>query len=156
MLVQLSRIGTGFLVCSWSDSNCLSCMNSWFDSSGLSLVCSWLDSDWLSRMMWATNWLVQLDWTGWLYMLMSSVIQWIMISWRAVIKWWAVVSSGSCCVVWYILCSVVQVLISRSTGSVRSWFNSFYLHIRVAGRARKGGCSLLSVVAGELGSWSFL
>ena len=106
-LVQLSRIGTSCLMCSWYESDWMSCMSSWFDLGGLSLVCSWLDSDWLSQMMWATDWLVQLDWTCWLYRLMSSVIQWTVISWRVVIRWWPVVSSGSGCAVRYRLCSVV-------------------------------------------------
>ena len=32
-------------------------------------------------------------------------------------------SSGSCCALWYRLCSVAQVLINRSTGLVQLWFS---------------------------------
>ena len=47
------------------------------------------------------------------------------------------------------------------SSSFRVWFDRFtgstiFFLSRWQDGARKGGCSLLSVVAGELGSWSFL
>ena len=57
-------------------------------------------------------------------------------------------SSG--CVVWYRLCSVVQVLIS-SCGSIVSIFISGWQDV-----AKNWACSLLPVVARELGSCIFL
>ena len=38
---------------------------------------------------------------------------------------------------WQWLSSVVQVLVNRSAGSVRLWFSSIYLHIRVVGRGKE-------------------
>ena len=37
-LVQLRKIGTSFLMCSWFDLDWMSCTRSWFDPGGLSLV----------------------------------------------------------------------------------------------------------------------
>ena len=68
------------------------------------------------------------------------------------------VSSGSECAVWYRLCRIVHVLISRSAGSMRLWFSSS-VSIFLSGwqdGARKGGHILLPVEAGKLGSGSFL
>ena len=134
ILVQLRRIGTGCLMCSWSESELLSCMRSWFDSGGLSLVCNWLDLDWMSHLMWSIYWLVQLDWTSWLYRLMSSVIQWTVISCWVMIRWWGVVSSGSGYAVWYKLWSILNVLFSRS---IRSWWFFFQSSYK-GGRTGKG------------------
>ena len=47
------------------------------------------------------------------------------------------VQCGTGCELWYRLCSIAQVLNNRSAGSVRLWFNNFYLLIRVAGRGKE-------------------
>ena len=78
-LVQLSKIGTSCLMCNWFHLDWLNCMSSWVDPGGLSLVCKLR----LTELVDVRNRLIG---TGWLYMLMSIVIQWTVIGWWVVIR----------------------------------------------------------------------
>ena len=46
MLVQLRKIDIGCLMCSWFDSDWVSCMSNWFDPGGISFLCRirWIES----------------------------------------------------------------------------------------------------------------